>query len=50
MQWGTKMKKALFVTHNSRFLVQFEMNDIRILQTMGLEVQIEIAIEIACGF
>lgn len=32
------MKKALFVTHNSRFLVQFEMNDIRILQSMGLEV------------
>ena len=32
------MKKALFVTHTSRFLVQFEMNDIRILQSMGLEV------------
>lgn len=32
------MNKALFVTHNSRFLVQFEMNDIRILQSMGLEV------------
>ena len=33
------MKKILFVTHNGRFLVQFELNDIRILQEMGYEVQ-----------
>lgn len=32
------MKKILFVTHNGRFLVQFELNDIRILQDMGYEV------------
>lgn len=32
------MKKILFVTHNGRFLVQFELNDIRILQEMGYEV------------
>lgn len=32
------MKKVLFVTHNGRFLVQFELNDIRILQEMGYEV------------
>ena len=32
------MKKILFVTHNGRFLVQFELNDIRILQKMGYEV------------
>ena len=32
------MKKILFVTHNGRFLVQFELNDIRVLQEMGYEV------------
>ena len=32
------MKKILLVTHNGRFLVQFELNDIRILQEMGCEV------------
>lgn len=32
------MKKVLFVTHNGRFLVQFELNDIRILQELGYEV------------
>ena len=32
------MKKALFVTHNGRFLVQFELNDIQILQKLGYEV------------
>ena len=32
------MKKILLVTHNGRFLVQFELNDIRILQEMGYEV------------
>lgn len=32
------MKKVLFVTHNGRFLVQFELNDIQILQKLGYEV------------
>ena len=32
------MEKVLFVTHNGRFLVQFELNDIRILQELGYEV------------
>lgn len=32
------MKKILFVTHNGRFLVQFELNDIQLLQNMGYEV------------
>ena len=32
------MKKVLFVTHNGRFLVQFELNDIQILQELGYEV------------
>ena len=32
------MKKILIVAHYSRFLVQFEMNDVHILQRMGYEV------------
>lgn len=32
------MKKALFVTHVSGFVPQFEMNNVRILQGMGYEV------------
>ena len=32
------MKKILIVAHYSRFLVQFEMNDVRILQDIGYEV------------
>lgn len=32
------MKKFLIVAHYSRFLVQFEMNDVRLLQSMGFEV------------
>lgn len=32
------MKKFLIVAHYSRFLVQFELNDVRLLQSMGYEV------------
>ena len=32
------MKKFLIVAHYSRFLVQFELNDVRLLQNMGYEV------------
>ena len=32
------MKKFLIVAHYSRFLVQFELNDVRLLQSMGFEV------------
>lgn len=32
------MKKFLIVAHYSRFLVQFEMNNVKILQDMGYEV------------
>lgn len=32
------MKKFLIVAHYSRFLVQFEMNDVKILQDLGYEV------------
>lgn len=32
------MKKFLIVAHYSRFLVQFELNDVRLLQLMGFEV------------
>ncbi|MEG0304896.1 MAG: glycosyltransferase family 4 protein [Oscillospiraceae bacterium] len=32
------MKKFLIVAHYSRFLIQFELNDARILQSMGYEV------------
>ena len=32
------MKKFLIVAHYSRFLVQFEMNNVHILQSMGYEV------------
>lgn len=32
------MKKFLIVAHYSRFLVQFEMNNVKILQEMGYEV------------
>lgn len=32
------MKKFLIVAHYSRFLVQFEMSDVQILQNMGYEV------------
>lgn len=32
------MKKFLIVAHYSRFLVQFEMNNVRLLQDMGYEV------------
>ena len=32
------MKKFLIVAHYSRFLVQFELSDVRILQDMGYEV------------
>ncbi len=33
-----KMKKILIVAHNIRFIVQFELNDIKLLQNMGYEV------------
>lgn len=32
------MKKILIVAHYSRFLVQFELNDVKLLQGMGYEV------------
>lgn len=32
------MKKVLIVAHYSRFLVQFELNDVKLLQGMGYEV------------
>ena len=32
------MKKFLIVAHYSRFLVQFELNDVKLLQGMGYEV------------
>lgn len=32
------MKKILIVAHNIRFIVQFELNDIKLLQNMGYEV------------
>lgn len=32
------MKKFLIVAHYSRFLVQFELNDVKLLQDMGYEV------------
>lgn len=32
------MKKFLIVAHYSRFLVQFEMNDVKLLQELGYEV------------
>lgn len=32
------MKKILIVAHYSRFLVQFELNDVHLLQNMGYEV------------
>lgn len=32
------MKKILIVAHYSRFLVQFELNDVRLLQSMGYEI------------
>ncbi|MBQ8632501.1 MAG: glycosyltransferase family 4 protein [Lachnospiraceae bacterium] len=32
------MRKILMVAHYSRFLVQFEMNDVRLLQEAGVEV------------
>lgn len=31
-------KRFLIVAHNSRFLVQFELNNVRLLQQMGVEV------------
>lgn len=32
------MKKALIVAHNSRFIAQFELNNIRLLRSLGYEV------------
>lgn len=32
------MKKFLIVAHYSRFLIQFEMNDVKLLQSLGFEV------------
>ena len=31
------MRKFLVVAHYSRFLVQFEMNDVKLLQELGYE-------------
>lgn len=38
VQKNIKAKKILLVTHNARFLVQFELNDIELLKEMGYEV------------
>lgn len=43
------MKKVLIVAHYSRFLVQFELNDVKLLQGMGYEVHYATNFEHVCN-